>query len=321
MSKNDLKNRLILEELTKDSRIPLSKIARKLRCSPKTVKSRLDFLEKEYLLEYALSFNDEKLNLDFYMILVKLKGNYSEQEISDALKQSRIPQFAAITKGDFDLIIYACSQSGGEFDKWSLDLRRKLNKYIVNWLPIQVLAKRFGFFQLQSELISGLGMKKQQTEIIKILNKNSRTPIKEIAETFKVSSPTAKYHLDRIFKSGIVKKGTITFKSRDAHFFVFQSLKFPDNFEELNRNGRQFWINNLNNITCICRLSGTYDLCVLYSAKSIDQAYELQKENYDAWSGVSSETAGAIVLKVLLGEIAFNPYRRKEEYSPPDFLK
>lgn len=321
MSKIDLKDRVILEELTENSRVPVSKIAKKLKCSPKTVKARLDILEKEHLIKYTLLFDEEELNLEFHLILVKLKENFSEAEISDAIKLSKIPQFCAVTKGSFDLVIYTCSKSRNEFDMWSVDFRRKMNKYIINWLPISIITRRFGFFPLRDEVISELDMPSQKKEIIRILNKNSRTPIKDIAGKLKLSSPTVKYHIDRILKSKIIKKGTITFESNPVHLLILQKLNFPDNFEELNYKGRQFWIENLNSISCIFRLGGNYDLCVMYSAKSIDHAYSLEKENYSAWKSISGEFISAIVLKVLIGEISFNPYRKKEEYSTPEFLK
>ncbi|MBL7100796.1 MAG: AsnC family transcriptional regulator [Nanoarchaeota archaeon] len=65
----------LIEILNKDGRIPIIKIAKKLRLSPVTIKKRIDsLLEKGVIKCFRLIINEDKLDYFNYWVYVKFKG-------------------------------------------------------------------------------------------------------------------------------------------------------------------------------------------------------------------------------------------------------
>ena len=55
--------RALLRELSEDSRMSVSTLAKKLRCARNTIISNMNILEKEFGLHYTLEFDKEELGL------------------------------------------------------------------------------------------------------------------------------------------------------------------------------------------------------------------------------------------------------------------
>jgi DNA-binding Lrp family transcriptional regulator len=106
--KLDKMDRVLLRMLQRDSRIPLQKIATKLKVPKSTVHYRIRRLEREDLIQgYYAKLDASKLGYD-YMAVVLVRAKYGPQYHKKVgLKLSRVPGVWAVyyVLGDFDFIL------------------------------------------------------------------------------------------------------------------------------------------------------------------------------------------------------------------------
>ena len=106
--KLDKTDRVLLRMLQQDSRIPLQKIATKLRVPKSTIHYRIRRLERENLIQgYYAKLDASKLGYD-YLAIVLVRAKYGPQyhkKVGDKL--ARVPGVWAVyyVLGDFDFII------------------------------------------------------------------------------------------------------------------------------------------------------------------------------------------------------------------------
>ncbi|MCD6477103.1 MAG: winged helix-turn-helix transcriptional regulator [Candidatus Aenigmarchaeota archaeon] len=298
----------IIKLLAENPRITISELSKKLNKSRATIKKKLSKLK----IKYILDLDKSKLNLDFNIIIkIKLKKPIPEK----LLKLGNIPQFIALTKGDFDLFIYCCTNNPKIYDKWEIKTREKLNEYIDTWETCIILSERTGFFPLKNEILKS---KTQTEKIIKILNQNSRTSLKQISKETKLSTPLIKYHLNKLIKSKLIKPEiTLSPELYPAQLILFRQVTFPKNFIEINKKSREFLKNHLENISFSARTIGSWDHCLISVFKNLDDLYNFQKQFNQINEKRIRKTDSAIILKIISGNLYINPY--KKEYKIPKY--
>jgi DNA-binding Lrp family transcriptional regulator len=311
----------LLETLTRNCRANVNAIARQTGLSRTTVKKRLKRLEKEYGLKYVLSINRHKLGISFNVLIkAKLKKEVPEKELRSVLSKSYIPQFAALTKGDFDLVIFASALDSDEFDEWDVGVRKELNNYIESWDVLTVLKERYGFFPPSQNLLAKARLKPMEKEILGILNKDVRTPIKDIASQLKMSSPLVKYHLKKLEKSKLFEfRLVFTEKVEPDKLIIFTRAFVPKGFTEINHNFRNFMIGNIRNLCYFARLTGDSDLCTIGSFDNMDKLYDFQGKYKKSTEKMAKSHSSAIILKTIIGDLRINPFESEEKYAMPAY--
>jgi len=219
MKELDYTDRIILSCLGENSRSTLSEIASKADCSIQTVRNRITFLENKLHLHHTIEPNFAKLG---YTAEYFIKVNFREgimpdtKMITDKINESPYIQFAALTKGDFDLFLWAIAPSREKYEvKLEAPLRVDLDKYFYDWSAHGLLVKRGGFLPIQNEIIDMLEVDETKKLLLKMLNRNSRMTITDIAKNMGISKPTAKYHILKLgdyirrFTSFLVQPGNL----------------------------------------------------------------------------------------------------------------
>ena len=114
----DKTDKLLLRIIQQDSRIPLQKIARKLRVPKSTVHYRIGRLEREEIIEgYYAKLNAGRLGYD-YMAVVLVKAKYGPQYHKKVgLRLSKIPGVWAVyyVLGDYDFIVLIRATSRDDY--------------------------------------------------------------------------------------------------------------------------------------------------------------------------------------------------------------
>lgn len=228
--------RKILRMLSDDSRISITKMAKKLNLSRRTVTLRLKKIEGAFNVNYTLDLDEAKLGFENpHLILVKFLKKADHRAIKEAICDSYIVQFAATVKGSYDLIVYASAHSALEYMNWDRGLRSKfLSKYRAYWDPSEVSFKRFGYFPMRNEAIDKSNIPTKYKEMLKILNKNSRISFNELSDLLKMNYKTTVYNFNNLVKSGYIKSFTIAMNLHQdiSPITMFSKYIPPENNEE-----------------------------------------------------------------------------------------
>lgn len=129
----DLRDRKILFELDKNSRISLSSLAKKLRTSKEVIHYRLNNLIKnKVILRFHTVPATYRLGLSAYKVYLRL-GNYSKEDydkLIDFLALNDDIFWVGVSKGRWDLIFGVWAESLEEFFQIHDDTMHKFSKFI-----------------------------------------------------------------------------------------------------------------------------------------------------------------------------------------------
>ncbi len=206
-----LLTRRIVRLLSEDSRMPVAEIARMLDVSRTTVKDRIGRLEKEFGMEYTIEIDESALGLNHpHLIEVKFKKKPDRAKLKAILSQSYIPQVAFFANGDYDLVIYANAFSGDEYVYWNMAMMIELSEYGVRWHTSEVAHRHLGFFPLRDEAIKAANLDENSKRMLACLNGNARLSFQQLSKRLGMHFNTVKYNFDKLVKSGVIKRATVT---------------------------------------------------------------------------------------------------------------
>ena len=197
--------------LSENSRVSITKMASDLGLSRQTVKSRLDSVEKALDVRYTLELDEKALgNLVPHVVVIEFEKKPDYEYIEKLLNKSYIPQLAFTVKGKNRLIIYAIATSLTQYAYWNSTMSALLSRYGVNNYSSEVVHRQLGFIPLRNELVERLDLDQNTKALIKILNGNSRQTIHQLSKSLGRHFNTVKYTLEKLVKSGYVKRFTLT---------------------------------------------------------------------------------------------------------------
>ncbi len=209
--------RKIIRMLSEDSRASITKIAMDLKLSRQTAKSRLGNMEKALDICYTLELNEKKLGtLVPHIVLMEFAKKPDYDYITKLLKKSYIPQLAFTIKGKNQLCIYAIATSPTQYAYWNSTMSIFLSRYGVNSYSSEVIHKHLGFVPFRNELLERLDIDPDEKALIKQLNENSRASIQHISKALGKHFNTVTYRLEKLIKSGYIKRFTLTI-ARQKH--------------------------------------------------------------------------------------------------------
>jgi len=127
----DEKSVKILNELQRDSRQTVTKIARKLDMRPSTVYDRIKMLEEDRVIEKCVAIlNDEKLGIEIVgFILIKGRTTRYLDRMPTLHTDSHVAEIRGVT-GDYDMLIKTRFRSMREFSRFLINLREQLGEDI-----------------------------------------------------------------------------------------------------------------------------------------------------------------------------------------------
>ncbi|MGC8567993.1 MAG: AsnC family transcriptional regulator [Candidatus Micrarchaeia archaeon] len=267
-----LESRKILRLLSQDARISISQLSKNIGISRLTVAKKLKKIDETFSLKYTLEINEAKLGLaNPHIIWVKFKETPDYSKILPIFQNSYIPQVVAITKGDYDLLIYAVSPYSTEYAYWEKNMQILLSKYGVIWRSSWMVHRQLGFFPLRRELLEKLDIEKKYKSMLILLNENSRIPFHEIAGKLGIRASTSAYRFEKLMKSGYINRATIVMRPSKINFTLmsFFARYTPSNgYEESSAVARKAFMSDDKNSAIsrylICApLIGSYDFFTL----------------------------------------------------------
>ncbi len=233
MTEYSYTKRAMLRELSEDSRLTVTALAQRLKCSRNTVMQNMKFLEKEFDLWYTIEFDREKLGFTRNQIVtIKFGEKPKPKELKEifAGSQSYI-SLLMCTEGDYDVIIKTVADSNPDYFRWSIITFTKLLKYKPTLETSVVSTTGFGFIPMANPILekidfTRLGLDEVDKKILLLLNENSRRSGEDISRRLGENIKTVNYRLRKLHESGIIKRYTIVMRKPPPRHHVAYFFKF-----------------------------------------------------------------------------------------------
>ncbi len=202
-------SRRILRELCTDSRITITELSEKYKISRHSISERIAALEKALDIHYTLELNYENMGFGaFYIINVKFSKKPKISELKKIFMGSKATQFAAITEGDFDLLIFALAKDSSAYMNMEVGLGVLLSKYGVRIRSSQAVLPHLGFVPVSNETIMEANLEESTKRILVALNEESRMPIRDLSKRIGLKEDITRYQLGRINNQRLIKAYT-----------------------------------------------------------------------------------------------------------------
>ncbi|MDE1871577.1 MAG: AsnC family transcriptional regulator [Candidatus Micrarchaeota archaeon] len=324
--------RALLRELSENSRIPVTALAKKMKCSRNTIVNNIKYLEREFDLHYTLEFNTEMLFIQSHIWCIKFGRKPKTKYLKELLEEEGTVQFAARTSGDFDLIMNIAAYSGEKYMRSAIKIIIGLLDYKPVVEPSLISMVHTGFMPLQDSTIKDLKQNARlesfdplDRNILVILNENSRTTYKKIAKMLKEDVETIRYRIRALSDAGIIRRFTIVLKKppTDYNIVFLMNYKFSPGIIERYEKARNYYIgfeenlNAVNKFQYLSLMSGSYTLfgmgCFENEETGIKEAVMEHKKIY---SQDNPTVSFAKITEVVKG---YNPIRSiylKDDYKP-----
>jgi len=217
--KTDLKDKKILYELDRDSRQTNKQIAKKVGLSEQVVGNRIRRLQDLGIIEYFFVKTNPlvlgNMHIKIYLRLHNITKQKEEELLKDLNQQKNIYWLSSL-RGKYDLVTSIYVKNIADFSKRYEEIFGKWREYI---LERNVIILERGFTYTKSYLIPkqkseaitySIGEEKEikldkiDISLLKVLNKEGRKSLIDIAKQLKVSSDTIRYRINNLKKSGII---------------------------------------------------------------------------------------------------------------------
>ncbi len=218
MEKLEDLDRKILYNLDFDSRMPLAKLAKKIKSSKQVVKYRIDNLVKRGIIKgFYTDINATKLGLEIYMVYFKFHKMSLETEkkfIKHMCSQENIGVNISLN-GKWDYTIDIWAESVMHFKRYYQKIMKNYEKYVKN--KQVVIETDFYYFKpkpilnkISVEQITMTGdikkIKIDETDrkILISLSKNARISLVELSSKLNLTPNAIKKRIKRLEKEDII---------------------------------------------------------------------------------------------------------------------
>ncbi len=324
-------NMIILSAFSSNARRSSKPIADALGVSLLTVHNRLKKLEKRFDIEYTID-TQAAYNFGFFRFIITVKFNQQRPD-RDTLKKifENEPnvQFAATTKGPYDLFIFTLFENPLTLENWLYRLRKKkpFLKRVASWSASYFLIGH-GVVPFRDEFFRDIVEKKvwhrtreqsrrkqgqifkREYAVLRALNRNSRTQFKEIDRKCGLGKGIARYTFDEMVKKGTIRRTTLSMRKPPISYLAIMTMyqtnlsKFEDSRKEwflYTLKDKNLWTN---------RFSILGDLGAPYGALFIAPIHyngELEKIEEEIIHITKTEKIeSAVVTDVIIGSICVN---------------
>lgn len=330
----DESDKLILQALSMNPRMPFPKIAKISGLEPRNMEYRASRLEKLLGISYTVELNMNNLGFSEYMILAKfIGGKPSNEDITNAIKGNPRIQLALATKGTYDIIIFCVAENNNVIAEVldSIRTNEKLSDIESEWY-ITPIAGSYGFIPLRQEFFSVLKEKvwhrkkhgekptkaslmEREYSLLYEMNQNSRIPFSRVEAMHSLPQGSAKRAFEDLSsedEKNIMTRPTIIFHNLNHKYnaiviaIISNDLKFIDS----KNTHRNYIVNEpngfLSKFSYICDMETPDGIFYLFPVFKDGYLETIETELNATIKGVKFESL--IVEKVLLGSICYRKF-------------
>jgi DNA-binding Lrp family transcriptional regulator len=221
MSNIDSKDMRILRELDIDARRSNSEIGRKLRISKEVVKYRIDRLvESGVIVNFVTITNYFRLGISKYKLYLRLRNVDTEkqEEIGNYFKGHRKTEWVITCTGRWDMIVGFLVNNVNEFDEEIQNMMNRFSTYIQEKAVTTTLhlvhhlreylkespERENASVVFHTTADKQVEIDETDKEIIRILTKNARIPIRVISKRLGLTPRIVHYRMKRMEREGVI---------------------------------------------------------------------------------------------------------------------
>lgn len=208
------RDKIILRELSTNSRVSLTHLSKVVGCSVATANKLLNRLVDRLDIRFTLEMELDKLGLEErHIIYVKFRRKPDEAFLHELFKNDRFANDVYITKGDFDLLIFAAADTPRNYIRWETDLAVNMSDYLPELRPSDFVFDLLGYMPLNSSFVSyikeGIKIDGKDRLILRMLNENSRLSYRALSKGSGISEDTVRYRVFRLMRNGVIRRFTV----------------------------------------------------------------------------------------------------------------
>ncbi len=234
----DKKDYDILYELSKNSRIPVSQIAKKARLSKDAVIYRMKKYEEEKIVQHYQTVVDlQGLSYRTHIILLELKtaNTQEEEEIVSYLAEHPYIIWVASSGGRWDIIIDIISKSTEQFDTTVSEILNKIASNLKEYEIIETIKEFYYNHQYLTnkkiaqykERVEPYQLDNVDIKLLELLSLDARKKATELARSLGISHDQVSYRIKKMRNASIIKQFTavINFNKLNLnYYYVFLKL-------------------------------------------------------------------------------------------------
>lgn len=216
MVKLDLKDKKILYELSKNCRIPLSVLSKKVALSREVIDYRIKkLIQNKVIIDFITEIDETKLGYNRHLIYLAFQNidEQTEKEVIKYVTQHPFVSWTTTSTGKWSIIFDFIAKDLNQIDNLFNELG-KFGELIDEYKVISQISfehfnsKYYGFEeQIETKKTKPLSHKVDSTDlkILKILTNNARVGYVELANKLKLSPNAIKNRIKSLIQSGIIK--------------------------------------------------------------------------------------------------------------------
>ncbi len=220
------KEKLILRELSVNARASLSHLAKTADCSVVTANRLVERLIKKFDVRFTLEIDFDKLGFaERHIIYIKFEKKPPEDFLVNLFKSDPVAHDVYLTKGAFNLLIFAAADTPTNYIKWETDLASNLSDYVPALRPSEFISNLLGYMPLDSTFVNAIKVDakidKTDRAILKLLDENSRIGYRDIGKSLDIKEATIRYRVFRLVRRGIISRFTIAIQNSGGVLSTF----------------------------------------------------------------------------------------------------
>ncbi len=299
--KLDLRDKKILFELDKNSRISLSELARKLKTSKEVVHYRLNNLIKnKIILKFHTVPATYRFGLTAYKVYLRL-SDYSEQDYNELINYLLSNQdvfWVGVCKGVWDLIFGIWAKNLEEFFKIHDEILHRFSRFIQE-KELSISRESFQYnrrwmYNDNSPIIEfNFGEKEEKIELDKkdkaILDElvsDSRKSIVDISRITKLSVDIVRYRIRTMEKEGIIKGYKCLLNPYKVGFTTCKAFVFFKNISEDKKKEFIDYCKFLDNTVNIITTFAPWDLEIMFETKSYEEYFKIMDDIKEKFNNI-----------------------------------
>ncbi|MFA6461420.1 MAG: winged helix-turn-helix transcriptional regulator [Candidatus Woesearchaeota archaeon] len=241
--KLDIKDKKILYELDKNARINYTQLAKKVGVSPEVALYRVKKLEENIITQYHTAVDYEKLGLIHFKICLKFNGITlsDEEQLYEKIKLISQVIWIAKCRGDWDCLLSCTVKNNKELDQVkdkviSLASPFLFNKSLSITSSVWSFPRRY-FVNSKADFIDTKPLKLTDFDdidlkILRILSKNARKPITEIAKELNITLKITTNRIKKLLNSGVIKSFRLVLNYELLGINFYKTIIYLKNPEE-----------------------------------------------------------------------------------------
>lgn len=285
------KDKMILSLLDQNSRASVSELAKTLKLSKDGLNYRLKKLQKENIItRYFAEVDISKMGLIAGKVTLQFQNvdKEKEDEIFNFLKNQPKIGWVVFCSGRWDCVFVFYVKDNYEIQELINDIIEKYGKYIlakeVLLIPEYYIISRGWLLNSSKRAISKIGEKTNlqvdelDLKIIKILTKNCRKPIIEIAGELDKSSSLIITRIKNLEKKKIIQNYYIGLNLEKIGKEFCKSFVYLYNYTRVEYEKLVKYCLNHPNITALTNIIGAWGLELEMEVNNFDEFYKIMNQ-------------------------------------------